>query len=121
VKLPLLRTFEDREAEERDELAAQVREARVELARREWTEIAPRERLVRRGPWLVDAETDALYVPRRGTTFEPGRAALISGQGAALWFYLDRDDVVVLEKVRSPASSSEHVERREARLRRAAR
>jgi hypothetical protein len=50
-----------------------VREARLELARRmsAWTEI-PETRLVRRGRYLVDAETDLVHLIRRGHVFGPG-------------------------------------------------
>ena len=76
----------------------QVRQARLELARREtsWTEITPAERLVRRGPFLVDSETDLLYVHRRGLVFEPGRATVgYVTPNTTLTFYVDRDDNVV--------------------------
>ena len=53
----------------------QVRQARLDLARRRvthanWTEIAEP---VRRGKYLVDAD-DLVYMLRRGHVFEPGRA-----------------------------------------------
>jgi hypothetical protein len=92
-----------------------LREARVALARRmsTWREIPEP---VRRGPWLVDAESDELFVVRRGATFEPGRAHILSGDGFPLSFYVDVDgDVVVLEKVKSPATWSEHVARQTSR------
>lgn len=97
----------------------ELRAARVEVARRAWEEIAPAERLVARGPgWLVDSETDRIFVRRRGVTFDPGRASIFSGDGAELWFFVDRDgSPVVLERVLSPANWSEHCERRERRLR----
>jgi hypothetical protein len=95
----------------------ELRAARVEIARRNWTEIDPAERLRPRGMgWLVDSESDYIFVLRRGTTFEPGRANLLSGEGFALWFFVDRDgDVVVLERVVSPSTWSEVVERRARR------
>jgi hypothetical protein len=109
-------------APEPDAMLEELRAARVEVARRNWREIAPAERLVARGlGWLVDAETDFIFVRRGGTTFEPERASLLSGEGADLWFFVDRDgDPVVLERVTSPATWSEHVARREQRRLRAA-
>jgi hypothetical protein len=117
MKLPVLKTVEEQEADERDKFAAEVRAARIDLARRNWREIDPPERLVARGfGWLVDSETDYIFVRRRGTTFEPGRAAIMSGEGFDLWFFLDAaGDVVPLERVPSPKTWSEHVERQARR------
>jgi hypothetical protein len=62
-------------AASRDELADKwgetVRTARLEIARdrQDWTEI-PEARLIRRGPFLVDAETDLLYTVVNGEVFE---------------------------------------------------
>ena len=56
----------------------QVRQARLELARRRptWTEI-PETRLVPRGPrFLIDAETDRVYTVRRGAVWDPDRASV---------------------------------------------
>jgi hypothetical protein len=96
------RTFEDAEREENERHNEEVRAARIEVARRNWTEIDPPERLFRRGfGWLVDDETDYVFIPRRGTTFETGRASLMTGEGLDLWFFIDRDsgDVVPLERL----------------------
>lgn len=58
---------------------------------------------------------------RPGSTFEPGRASVFSGEGAPLCFFVDRDgDVVLLERLTSPATWSEVIERQarqEARAR----
>lgn len=111
-----LRTFEDEQSEEQERHAAKVRAARLEIARRHWTEITPAERLVARGPWLVDTETDFIYIRRRGETFEPGRANLLSGEGVSLAFYVNKSgDVVPLERVPSPRTYSEHAERQARR------
>ncbi|MGZ4418030.1 MAG: hypothetical protein ACXVRV_07625, partial [Gaiellaceae bacterium] len=50
----------------------EVRQARIDYARgnSHWTEI-PETRLVRRGPgWLIDADSDLVWVLRRGVAFE---------------------------------------------------
>lgn len=103
-----LRPFTDTELiedritdEQRAEWERQIREARLELARRQpaWEEI-PRTRLVKRGRWLVDADTDALYSIRRGVVFEPQRATIgYVPDGARLAYYVDeRGDIVFLEQ-----------------------
>jgi hypothetical protein len=90
-----------------------VRDRRVQVARSTWTEI-PRERLVARGPGLlVDAETDYVYAPFLGATFETGSASLIADKTTGLVFYLDqRGWPVVLERVLAPRTWSQIHERR---------
>jgi hypothetical protein len=73
----------------------------LDLARENWQEL---EEPVARGPWLVDVESDRLYVRRRGLIFEPRMATIVSGQGADLAFYVDpaTGEPVILERVREP-------------------
>lgn len=73
-----------------DIAVGEVRAARVAAARKHWEEI-PETRLVARGfGLLVDAETDSVYVPCRGTIFERGSARLVD-ERTGLAFYLDGD------------------------------
>ncbi len=84
----------------RAEHERQVRKARLEIARRQhgWQEI-PETRLVQRNRFLVDAETDLLYVLRRGVVFEPGRATIgYIGSDAVLTYYVDRDGGIVFHE-----------------------
>lgn len=77
-----------------------IRAARVAAARRLGWEELPETRLIPRGPrgWLVDAETDAVYVPYRGATFERGSARLVAIP-TTLSYYVDDDgSPVVLER-----------------------
>jgi hypothetical protein len=85
---------------ERDAESAQVRERRVEVARRAWEEI-PAGRIERRGlGWLVDVETDAVFILYRGAVFGRGSATLIPDRNPALVFYLDdAGEPVVLERL----------------------
>jgi hypothetical protein len=92
-----------------------VRKARIELARRQstWTEI-PETRLVRRGPFLVDAETDLVWIYRRGHVFEPGRATVgFIPDGAAMTYAVDQNDnIIFVEHPGGPRTWSEIVERK---------
>jgi hypothetical protein len=75
----------------------QVREKRLETARGRvnWTEL-PETRLVRRGPFWVDAETDLVWVVRRGHVFEPGRASVgYVTDDTPMTFFVDATDEVV--------------------------
>ena len=96
----------------------QVRQARLDLARRQttWTEI-PETRLVRRGPFLVDAETDLVYVLRRGIVFEPSKSTVgYVPDNTPMTLYVDQDDnVVFLEEPAGPRTWSEIVARKAAR------
>jgi hypothetical protein len=98
----------------------EVRRARLELARRQsaWTEI-PETRLVRRGRYLVDAETDFVYVLRRGLVFEPGRAAVgyVADQTPMTYFVDQAGEIVFLEQPGAPRTWSEIVERKARRER----
>ncbi|HUP50871.1 MAG TPA: hypothetical protein VM198_00240 [Longimicrobiales bacterium] len=100
----------------------QVREARLDLARRKsnWTEI-PEVRLVRRGPFLVDAETDFLWTFRRGHVFEPHRASVgyVTNDTPMTYFVDQADNVVFLEPPSGPRTWSEIVTRRTRRRARA--
>lgn len=96
----------------------QVREKRLEIARQRsnWTEI-PETRLVRRGPFWVDAETDLLWVVRRGHVFEPGRAGVgyVTNDTAMTYTVDAAGEVVFLESPSGPRTWSEVVERRAKR------
>lgn len=94
----------------------QVRQTRLELARRTsaWTEI-PETRLVRRGRYLVDAETDLVYVLRRGVVFETGNATVgYVVPGTPMTYTVKAGDVVFLEQP-SSHTWSEVVARRARR------
>lgn len=95
-----------------------VRQARLELARRQqtWTEI-PETRLVSRGRFLVDAETDLVYMRRRGVVFEPGRSTIgYVPEGAAMSFYVDTgDNIVFVEHPGGLETWSELMERKARR------
>ena len=96
----------------------QVRQARLELARRRagWTEI-PETRLVRRGPFLVDAESDLVFVLRRGHVFEPGKSTVgYVPENTSMIFTVNQDDeVVFLEQPGGIATWSEIVAHKAAR------
>jgi hypothetical protein len=96
-----------------------VREARLANARRQsaWTEI-PEPRLVPRGRGLlVDAETDFVWVVRRGHVWEPHKATIgFVPDDAALTFTVNQNGgVVFLEQPGSLRSWSEYVERQARR------
>ena len=101
----------------RAEHERRVRERRLELARRQpkWTEV-PESRLVRRGRYLVDAETDLVYVVRLGHVFEPGSATVgYVTPDTALTYYVDAVGSVVFLKHLGPRTWSEIVERKARR------
>jgi hypothetical protein len=104
--------------QQRSEHERQVREARLATARRQsaWAETSE-TRLVRRGRFLVDAETDLIYVLRRGVVFETGRATVgYLPDNTPMTFYVDQaDDVVFLEQPSGPRTWSEVVERQARR------
>jgi hypothetical protein len=113
--LPQLRTVEDDQADEARALREQVRAARVEFARRNdrWTEIAPAERLIPRGParygWLVDAETDLVWVRSKGSFFVTGPVTVVATH-VDVTFYVDANgDFVAIERVSSIPNWSWHV------------
>lgn len=69
----------------------EIRERRIEMARRNsgWAELHEAG-LVHRGPFLVHADSDEVYVPYRGTAFQHGSADIIADRFPMSWF-LDRD------------------------------
>ena len=92
---------------------------RLEFARRQannWTELAE-VGLVRRGPFLVDSESDQLYVLRRGVVFEPNRATVgYIPDNTPMTFYVDQaDNIVFVERYSGAATWSEIVARRARR------
>ena len=110
--LSRMETLEDiqaREARERDE---DVRKARISAARKcsAWEEITPPERLVPRGParfgWMVDAESDAIYVLHGGSVFQPRTAQIIADK-APLKYTISGGHVLVYERLRKPKTWSD--------------
>lgn len=98
-------------------LHAKVREARLELARRNprWVELVETD-LVRRGPsFLVHVPTDAVYTVRRGHVFEPDKAVVgYVPDGVPLAYYVDASrEITFLEA--QPRTWSELVERKARR------
>jgi hypothetical protein len=94
-----------------------VREARLDLARRQsaWVEI-PETRLVRRGRYLVDAETDLVYTLRRGVVFETGNATVgYVVPGTPMTYTVNEADEVVFLEQPSSHTWSEVVARRARR------
>jgi hypothetical protein len=90
----------------------QVREARVAFARANdaWVELEQTQ-LVKRGPsWLIDVESDRIFVKRPGVAFQPGTAKLeFVPPNSALWFYVDAEsgELVLLERLVTPRTWSE--------------
>ena len=78
----------------RTELERAVRGARLELARRQtWTEIPEP---VRRGRFLVDVDSDRVFMLRQGVVFEPGKATIgFVPDNAQLTYFVDREGRVV--------------------------
>jgi hypothetical protein len=119
-----LDTYEERLAAEARERADAVREARVEVARRQhrWTELEQTALLHRRPHFLVHAPDDAIFTIRRGVVFEPGSATVgYVPEGAELHYFVDHrsGEIVFLE--RRPGTWSAIVERKARRAARAAR
>jgi hypothetical protein len=77
---------------------SELRERRVLAARRSlWTEI-PESRLVERGQFLVDAETDRLYTAYRGALFSSHGRLLFGDQRSDLVYaVLATGGIIVLE------------------------
>jgi hypothetical protein len=103
----------------RAEHERQVREARLQLARRrpKWIEV-PESRLVRRGPFLVDAETDLVYVLRRGHVFEPGSATIgYVPHDTPMTYTVNEHGTVVFLEASGSRTWSEIVERKARRER----
>jgi hypothetical protein len=114
------RSVEDSEREENERFLEEVRTARVEAARRtNWKELEEGH-LVRRGPfdWLVHEPSDEVFVIKRGSVFAQGRATIdfVSPDDPSVAFYVTaRDEIVLLERLNTPRTWTEHVERREQR------
>ena len=97
----LLGGFSGAAAPARSGLDAELREARVEAARRipQWTEVEE-TLFVRRGPFLVHADDDTLWSVYRGTVWNPSSANVIFNADLPMTFYVDRaGDVRFVEKV----------------------
>lgn len=96
--------------------AAELRELRIAAARKQahWNEIEETT-LVRHGPWLVHADSDAIYKIHRGIVWGSGSASVVAEFISLAWF-VDRDgQVVFLERM--PATWSEIVAKRARRRR----
>jgi hypothetical protein len=124
MKLSLMRFSDADQVEgrvsdrQRAEHERQVRAARLEEARRQtaWTEI-PETTLVRRGPFLVDSDADAVFVVRRGHVVEPGRATIgYVPDKAAMTYFVGRDGhIVFVEPYLGATTWSEIVARKACR------
>jgi hypothetical protein len=97
----LFRTVEQDQEDEVAAIREQVRAARLEVVRKNhrWTEVAETS-LVKRGPFLVLAETDELFQLRRGMIFEPARAAIgYVSEDTEIHYFVDRaGEIVFLER-----------------------
>ena len=79
---------------------AAIREARVELVRRNphWTELEETA-LVPRARLLVHADSDEVFTLYRGVVFGTGAASILFNEQVPMWFYVDRaGEVVFLER-----------------------
>jgi hypothetical protein len=104
-------TPEQQQEARRQELHAQrVEAARGTLA---WTELEPVD-VVTRQPYLISASTDEMFVPHRGLVFEPGSASAVADQ-SPLWFVVDGDELLFLEK---PSGASTYTQFLEAKAER---
>ena len=86
--------------------ADKLRAARLANVRQRtrWAEI-PESRLVRRGPWLVDAEDDRIYTVYKGDVFDSTGRVIFDDTREDLSFAVDKDgDIAILE--RSPIAAS---------------
>ena len=96
-----------------------VREARIEAARRDpnWTEVSPATRLVARGRYLVDADTDAVFAVRRGPVFERGSATVrYTPPNTVLTYTVNQaDEIVFLDTPFGTRTWSEIVARKARR------
>jgi hypothetical protein len=97
--------------------AAQLRELRIDAARRNrhWTELEESV-LVRRGPWLVHADTDELLSRYRGMIFASGSPTITFNEQVEMLWYVDRaGEIQFLERSRAPSTWSEVVARQARR------
>ena len=96
----------------------ELREARLRAARRNsrWTEIEEVDPVPRHRHWLVSATTDEILERYRGIVFRTGSCSAISDVSSLYW-YVEHEsgELVFLERVGSPATWTEHLERRERR------
>ena len=108
----------EREAQQRARLLA---EARLYAARRndQWREIAE-PMLVRRGPFLVHAETDELYLPYRGVVWVTGKASAIADHAALFYTVSTAGELTFLEKSTNPTTWAQVVEKQARRAAKAA-
>lgn len=98
-----------------DAKSTRLREGRVQAARanRHWIELEE-SALVRRGPYLVGADSDAVFTFCRGAIFLTGSPRIEFDENVEHWFYVDVvGEVRVLERHRETWSAI--VERRAKR------
>jgi hypothetical protein len=116
-----IRPFSDAEVVEgrvtdrqREAWARQVREARIEAARRNdrWTEIEAVDLVPRGRGLLVSATTDAVFKAYAGTVFQSGSVSMVS-ELAPLYFAVRGEELEFFE--REPGTWSERVARQAAR------
>ena len=91
----------------------QAAQRRVERARRcgAWSELDPADLVQRERGYLILADTDEAFLPYRGDAFSP--SGEIVADVAPLRFYVDGDDVVLLEHgLRGSRSSTSTTARR---------
>ena len=86
-------------------------EARIAAARRHnrWTEV-PYD-LVPRGPYLVSASTDEIFLPHRGVVFESRSAKLIADMAPLVFTVTDDGEILFVD--RQPGSWSAVVEQQQ--------
>ncbi len=76
----------------------------------------PETRLVPRGPFLVDAESDVVYTRHVAATCSSRRATVgYLPNDTPMTYLIHNDEVVFLELPGSPRTWSEHVERKARR------
>lgn len=96
-----------------------LRRLRVETARRveAWREVAATD-FVQRPPYLVEAESDWVFVPFKGTIYATGEAKPTYHERTALLFVVgENDELTFFERTANPQTWSQHVARRAHRAR----
>jgi len=93
-----------------------ILDARIRAARSMalWTELEE-VALVKRDRWYVHSESDELFAPARGVIFQTASVSVVADR-APLYFVVAHDGRLrFFEKVTSPPTWTEYVERRERR------
>jgi hypothetical protein len=99
-----------------EEFEDELRQRRLEVARRVpgWTELEETA-LVKRGRWFVHAETDEVFSPVRGVVFATASTTVVADRAPYYFCVLPSGGLAFFEKVTTPATWSEHVERQARR------